>query len=59
MTCTPGTICLQLPTESYQRMRTGHTPAAVWDARTVTCRECGKDMRTSSLRRHLADQHEI
>ena len=59
MTCMPGTICLQLPTKSYQRMRTGRTPAAVWDARTVTCRECGKDMRASSLGRHLADQHEI
>jgi RNase P subunit RPR2 len=55
MTCTPGTIRLQLPTESYLRMRTGRTPAADWDARTVTCRECGKDMRASSLGRHLAD----
>ena len=44
MTCTPGTIRLQLPTDSYLRMRTGRTPAADWDARTVTCRECGKDM---------------
>jgi hypothetical protein len=59
MTCTPGTIRLQLPTKSYLRMRTGRTPAAEWDARTVTCRECGKDIRTSSLGRHLADQHEI
>jgi len=59
MTCTPGTICLQLPTEFYQRMHTGRTPAAVWNARTVTCRECGKDMRVSSLGCHLVDQHEI
>ncbi len=59
MTCTPGTIRLQLPTKSYQWMRTGCTPAAVWDAHTVTCRECGKDMRASSLGCHLADQHEI
>jgi RNase P subunit RPR2 len=59
MTCTPGTIRLQLPTKSYLRMRTGRTPAADWDARTVTCRECGKDMRASSLGRHLADQHQI
>ena len=35
MTCSPGTIRLQLPTESYLRMRTGRTPAAEWDARTV------------------------
>ena len=38
MTCTPGTIRLQLPTESYLWMRTGRMPAAKWDARTVTCR---------------------
>jgi hypothetical protein len=59
MTCMPGTICLQLPTKSYQRMCIGCTSAANWDARTVTCRECGKDMRASSLGGHLADQHEI
>jgi hypothetical protein len=59
MTCTPGTIHLQLPADSYLRMRTGRMTAADWDARTVTCRECGQDMRTSSLGRHLADQHEI
>jgi muramoyltetrapeptide carboxypeptidase LdcA involved in peptidoglycan recycling len=59
MTCTPGNIRLQLPTRSYQRMRTGRTSAANWDARTVTSRECGKDMRTSFLRCHLADLHEI
>jgi len=38
MTCMPGTIRLQLPTESYLWMRTGRTPAAELDARTVTCR---------------------
>jgi len=59
ISCTPGTIRLQLPTESHLRMRTGWTPAAKWDARTVICRECGKDMRASSLGRHLADQHQI
>ena len=59
MTCTPGTIRLQLPTDSYLRMRAGRTPAAEWNARTVSCRECGKDMRAGSLGRHLADQHQI
>jgi hypothetical protein len=47
MICTPGKIQLQLPSDSYQRMCLGRTPAADWDARTVTCRECGKDMRAS------------
>ena len=59
MTCTPGNISLQLLTESYQRMRIRRTPAAVWGTLTVTCRECGKNMQASSLRHHLADQHEI
>jgi RNase P subunit RPR2 len=59
MTCTPGNIRLQLLTNFHQRMRTGRTPAADWDAHTVTCRECGKDMRASSLGRHLTDLHEI
>jgi hypothetical protein len=59
MTCTPGTIRLQLPTESYLRMRAGRTPAAKWNACTVSCRECGKDMRAGSLGCHLADQHQI
>ncbi len=59
MACTPGTIRLQLPTDSYLRMRAGRTPAAEWNARTVSCRECGKDMRAGSLGRHLADQYQI
>ena len=58
MTCTPGKIRLQFPSDSYQRMYSGRTPATDWDAH-VTCRECEKDMRASSLGRHLADQHEI
>ncbi len=47
MICIPGNIWLQLPAESYQRMRSGRTSAANWYACTVTCRECGKDMRAS------------
>ena len=53
MTCTPGKIWLQLLSDSYQQMCSGPTPAADWDTRTVTYRECGKDMRASSLGRHL------
>jgi hypothetical protein len=59
MICTPGKICIQLPAESYCRMRTGRVTAAEWDARNVTCRECGKQMRQSSLGCHLAGVHDI
>ncbi len=59
MICTPGKIRLQLSADLYRRMRAGHTSAAEWDARIVTCRECKKDMRTSSLSCHLADLPEI
>jgi len=59
MTCTPSNIWLQLPTESNQRMCTGCTPAVDWDTLTVTCRECGKNMRVSSLGGNLVDLHEI
>jgi hypothetical protein len=33
--------------------------ATDWNACTVTCRECGKDMQASSLGCHLADMHKI
>jgi hypothetical protein len=59
MIYTPGKIPIQLPAESYRRMRTGQVTAAEWDARNVTCRECGKQMRQSSLGRHLAGVHDI
>jgi hypothetical protein len=59
MICMPGKICIQLPAESYCRMRTGRVTAAEWDARNVTCRECGKLMRQSSLGRYLAGVHDI
>ncbi len=57
--CTHGKIRLQLPADSYRRMRTGRMSAAKWDTPIITCRECGKDMRAGSLSRHLADLHEI
>jgi hypothetical protein len=59
MTCTPGKIRLQLPTNSYQWMRAGRTSAPKWDARIITCRKYGKDMRAGSLSCHLADLYEI
>jgi hypothetical protein len=59
MICTPGKIRVQLPSESYQRMRMGRVTTSEWEARVVTCRECGKQMRHSSLGCHLANVHDI
>jgi hypothetical protein len=59
MACTPGKIRLQLPADSYRRMRSGYTSASKWEARTVTCRKCGKPMWASSLGPHLIDVHKI
>jgi hypothetical protein len=59
MICTSSKIRLQLPADSYWRMRAGRTLAPKWDAHIITCRECGKDMRVGSLSRHLADLYEI
>jgi hypothetical protein len=59
MICTPSKIWLQLPPDSYRRIRAGHTLATKWDACIVTCRECGKDMRAGSLSCHLENLHEI
>ncbi len=59
MTCMPGKIRIQLSLESYCRMRTGRVTAAEWDAHHVTCRECGKQMRQTSLCHHLVDAHDI
>ena len=59
MICMPGKIRVQLSLESYQRMWMGHVTALEWEARIVTCRECGKQLRNSSLHHHLADVHNI
>jgi hypothetical protein len=59
MICTPGKIRVQLPSESYRRMWMGHVTTSDWEAHIVTCRECGKQMRNSSLGHHLADVHDI
>jgi hypothetical protein len=57
--CTPGRIRTQLPKASYQRMKRGLVTAEEWDSRKVQCRQCGTSTTASSMRRHLADQHEI
>ncbi len=49
----------QKPAPTPRRMRSRYTSASEWEARAVTCRECGKSMRASSLDRHLTDVHEI
>ena len=59
MICMPGRIRTQLPTVSYQRMWRGLVAAEDWDSQKVQCRQCRKLMATSSLHRHLADQHKI
>jgi hypothetical protein len=33
--------------------------AEEWDSQKVRCHQCNKMMSASSLRRHLADQHEV
>jgi hypothetical protein len=59
MICTPGRIRMQLPTESYRRMRQGQVSASDWNSCNVECRQCGKVLKASSLGRHLADIHDI
>jgi hypothetical protein len=59
MICTPGRIRTQLPTDSCRRLRRGRFAAAEWNARDVECFKCGKTMKARSLRRHLADMHNV
>ncbi len=56
---TPGRIRAQLPTKSYRRLQRGHVTAAEWNARDVECTKCGKTLKASSLRRHLAEMHGV
>jgi hypothetical protein len=59
MICTPGRIRTQLPADSYRRLRRGRVTAAEWNARDVECLKCGKMVKATSLRRHLADMHNV
>jgi hypothetical protein len=59
MICTPGRIRTQLPADSYRRMQCGLVTAAEWNARDVECFKCGKMVKATSLRRHLADMHSV
>jgi hypothetical protein len=58
MTCTPGRIHIQLPEDSYARMHGGMTSAGEWESRMVVCHQCNALVMASSLRRHLAEQHD-
>jgi hypothetical protein len=55
---TSGRICIQLPEDSYARLRGGTTLAGEWDSRMVVCRQSNASMMANSLRQHLAEQHD-
>jgi hypothetical protein len=58
--CTPGRIRIQLPSDSYVRLRRGRITAADWASREVQCLQCEEAfMKASSLQTHLASQHEV
>jgi hypothetical protein len=57
MICTPGRISIQLPEDSYARMRGGMTSAGEWESWMVVYRQYNALVKASSLRRHLAEQH--
>ncbi len=59
MICMLGWIWTQLPTESYWRMQRGQVTAGKWNACDMECRQCGKELKASSLGHHLADVHDI
>ncbi len=59
MICTPGRIRTQLPADSYRRLQRGRITAAEWNTRDVECLKCGKMVRATSLRCHLADMHNV
>ena len=59
MICTPGQFRTQLPSESYRRMMVGRVTASEWNSCDVTCYMRRKEMKASSLSRHLADVHDI
>jgi hypothetical protein len=59
LVCTPGHIRTQLPSESYRRMQTGWVTASEWNSCNIECHQCGKELKASSLGRHLADVHDV
>ena len=58
MVCTPGKIRVQLPTDSYQRLREGVTAGEEWKQATV-CHVCKETLQARSLHLHLEHAHDI
>ena len=58
MVCTPGKIRVQLPTDSYHRLREG-VAAGEESARAVVCQVCEKTLQAWSIRSHLESSHDI
>ena len=58
MVCTPGMIRVQLPTDSYRRLREGVT-AGEEGKRAVVCHVYKKDLQARSIRLHLESAHDI
>ncbi len=58
MVCTPGNIRVQLPTDSYQRLREG-IAAGEEGKRAVVCHVCKANLQARSLRLHLESAHNI
>jgi L-rhamnose mutarotase len=56
--CTPGKIRVQLPTDSYNRMREG-VAAGEESKRAVVWHVCEKTLQARSLRSHLESTHDI
>jgi hypothetical protein len=59
MMCTPGRICIQLPEDSYARMRGEMTLAGEWESWMVVCCQCNTLVQVSSFRGHVAERHNI
>jgi hypothetical protein len=58
MVCTPGKIRLQLPTNSYRRLREGDH-AEGESKQPEVCHVCEKNLQARSLPSHLANVHDI
>jgi hypothetical protein len=58
MVCTPGKIRVQLPSDSYRRLREG-VAAGEEGKRAVVCHKCQANLQARSLRSHLESAHDI